>query len=395
MRKDIKIKQEKLDWFLSQRIEVKLELMKNYMELMKIIINEILEMNVKALSGEKHSHDKPNDGKYSRWGYNPGSVKVGSEKLRISVPRVWDNEGNKNITLENYNQMKRLPEPGQEVIDKLILGLSQHDYERVSKQAIDSFGLSQSSISRSFIKAAAEKIKEFEERDISQTDIIALLIDGKSLLRERVIICLGVTMTGEKLVLGFIQSTTENSKAIAQLLKKLIHRGLDYSLGLLCVTDGSKGIKKALDEVFGKYYLHQRCKWHKRENVISLLKESQQETYRKKLQRAYNEPNYKKAKSGLMEIREELRDINQSAVNSLDEGFEETLTLHKLGLLEEFGASLGTTNCIESLNSQIGRYLNKVKLWRNSDQVFRWVVCGLMEAEKRMNKIRNCKSLHL
>jgi putative transposase len=156
-----------------------------------------------------------------------------------------------------------------------------------------------------------------------------------------------------------------------------------------------KGNKKSLDEVFGKKYLHQRCKWHKRENVISYLNEEHQQEYRKRLQRAYNEPSYTEAKQKLLEIREDLKQINLSAVKSLDEGLEETLTLHKLGLSEKLGASLGTTNCIENLNSQLGRYLNKVKRWINSDQIFRWVACGLLEAERRMKKIRNYKSLKL
>jgi len=254
---------------------------------------------------------------------------------------------------------------------KVILGISQRDYESVSKECMESFGLSQSNVSRKFVEASSKALKEFQERDISSEDIIALLIDGKSLARQQIIIGLGITMEGEKIVLGFIQSTSENSRSIKQFLKSLIGRWLDYSKGLLCVTDGSKGIKKAIDEVFGKKYIHQRCQWHKRENIISYLYEEQQKEYSKRLQRAYSEPTYIEAKNELMKIREDLRQINLSAVNSLDEGFEETLSLHRLGLSEKLGFSLGTTNCIESLNSQLGRYISKVKQWKTSDQIFR------------------------
>lgn len=108
---------------------------------------------------------------------------------------------------------------------------------------------------------------------------------------------------------------------------------------------------------------------------------------------AYKEPNYDKAKAMLIEIRDEIKILNISAARSLEEGLEETLTLHKLGLVEKLGVSLGTTNCIESLNSQIGRYLRKVTKWRNSDQIYRWVASGLLESERRMKKIRNYKTL--
>ncbi|MDQ3019187.1 MAG: transposase [Bacteroidota bacterium] len=153
-------------------------------------------------------------------------------------------------------------------------------------------------------------------------------------------------------------------------------------------------IKKAMYEVFGKKYLHQRCQWYKRENVVSYLKEEQKE-YKKRLQRAYSEPTYSQAKQSLLEIREDLRQLNLSAVKSIDEGMEETLTLFKLGVSEIFGVSLGTTNSIENLNSLLARFINKVKYWKNSDQIFRWVGCGLIEAEGRMKKIRNFKSLYV
>ena len=395
LSKNKQIKEEKLDFVLSLDLEMKLELLKNQFKLSMLLVENILETEVKMLSGIKYSHEKPHSGRYSRWGYNPGSVRIGEEKVKMKIPRVLDNETKQNITLENYELLKDLPAPTEELMDKVILGLSQHDYERVSKDCLESFGLSQSNISKKFIEASAKTLQEFEQRDISDKDIIALIMDGKSLAKNQIIIALAITMQGDKLVLGFIQSTSENSRSIKEFLKSLIKRGLDYSKGLLCVTDGSKGMKKALDEVFGKKYLHQRCKWHKRENVVSYLKEDLQKQYRSRLQRAYNEPDYLKAKFILKEIIQELKLINRSAANSLEEGLEETLTLHKLGLSEKLGCSLGTTNCIESLNSMLAKYLNKVKYWRNSGQIFRWMACALLEIERRMKKIRNYKSLEV
>ena len=393
--KNRKIKEEKLDFVLSLDLEMKLELLQNQIKLSQVLIDNILETEVQELSGARYSHDKPHKGRYSRWGTNAGSVLIGEEKVRIKVPRVIDNELEKNVSLENYKLLKKLPSPGEELMEKVILGISQRDYERVSKDCIDSFGLSQSNVSKKFIEASAQALKEFHERDLSEKDIIALLVDGKSLAKQRIIIALGITMEGEKTVLGFIQSSSENSRSIKQFLKGLISRGLNYKKGILCITDGSKGIRKALDEVFAKKYLHQRCQWHKRENVVSYLKEEDQKEYRKRLQRAYNEPTYTQVKQSLLEIRKDLKQLNLSAANSLDEGMEETLTLHKLGLSEKLGVSLGTTNCIENLNSQLGKYVNKVKYWKNSQQIFRWVACGLMESELRMKKIKNFKSLHL
>jgi len=45
-------------------------------------------------------------------------------------------------------------------------------------------------------------------------------------------------------------------------VKEVLERGLKIEPGLLCVIDGSKGLRKAVYEVFGMKALIQRCQWH-------------------------------------------------------------------------------------------------------------------------------------
>ena len=97
--------------------------------------------------------------------------------------------------------------------------------------------------------------------------------------------------------------------------------------------------------------LIQRCQWHKRENVISYLPRAEQKGWRQRLQRAYQRPTYEEAVKDLKALRQELAGVNQSAAASLDEGFEETLTLHRLGVFPLVGQSLKTTNVLESVNA--------------------------------------------
>ena len=76
-------------------------------------------------------------------------------------------------------------------------------------------------------------------------------------------------------------------------------------------------------------------------------------TFRRKLQAAYEQPTYAAAKRALERGRHELRLLNVSAVASLDEGLEETLTLHRLGVFAQVGTSLKTTNVIESIHARV------------------------------------------
>ena len=85
--------------------------------------------------------------------------------------------------------------------------------------------------------------------------------------------------------------------------------------------------------------------------------------------------------------------INQSAVNSLDEGFEETLTLHRLGLFPKLGRSFKTTNCLENVNKGLARYTDRVDHWHNSNQRQRWVATAMVEIEPGLNKVQGYKFL--
>jgi transposase-like protein len=164
---------------------------------------------------------------------------------------------------------------------------------------------------------------------------------------------------------------------------------------VLCIIDGAKGLRKALQTVFGRRAVIQRCQWHKRENVASYLPKPQQATWRRKLQVAYDQPTYEQAKAALLVLRKELRLLNTSAAASLDEGFEETLTLHRLGLFPALGVSLKTTNCLESLNAQLGQVTDKVDRWRTSDQKQRWVASALLTIEPRLRRIKGYRHLSL
>lgn len=386
---------QNLDWYLKQSMETQISLFGNFLEVAKILANQMLEDEIKEKAGERYDREKPSSGRYSRWGSNPGSIRIGEEKVKIKVPRIHNNQSLTTESPESYQKLRSIELPSESLMKKIILGLSQHDYQEVVKMGIESFGLSQSAVSKAFIEESSKALEEFEKRDLGLYDFIALVIDGKYLSKENTVIALGITMNGEKIPLGFIQTTTENSQAVKGLLKDLIKRNFKYSEGILTIMDGSKGLRKAIDETFGKYALVQRCQWHKRENVISYLNQAQQDQYRGKLQRAYSEPDYETAKSKLKEIEMELMNINRSAAKSLEEGLEETLSLHRLGLVEQLGRSFTTTNLIENLNSQLKKYIGRVKNWMNSDMRSRWMATALLQIERRMRKVNNHKKLDL
>ncbi len=355
-------------------------------------VEEALQGEVRRLAGERYQRTGRPPG-HVRWGRQRGSVYLLDQKLPVLVPRVRDRQRGGELPLETY---ARLPKPRQGdagLLRRVLLGLSTHRSQECAEAVPEAFGLSPSPVSRRFIRASARKLQELAERRLDGTAFAAVFLDGKTFAEDELVIALGITLKGKKVVLGFIQTATENEAVCTAFLQQLVGRGLRWEPGLLWGITGAKGLRAALRRVFGPAAVVQRCQWHKRENVLRYLPPSPQAGWRRKLQAAYEQPTYAEAKAALDALQRELRRVNLSAAESLTEGLEETLTLHRLGLFPQLGLSLKTTNCIESLLAHVGQRTDKVDRWVNSEQKQRWVATALLDIEPRLRRIRGYRFL--
>ena len=374
-------------------IDSRIELIQSLIPLGLMVVEEELQREVEALAGKAYQREA--DKICVRWGSQPGSIYLADQKVSLRVPRVRNKMLKQEVQLSAYQRLQSTRKAEESVFKKVLKGLSLRNYGECSRLVPEAFGLSPSNLSRKYVSVSSKKLKELFERKLDNHDIVAVFLDGKSFKEQQMVIALGVTEEGEKTVLGFIEAGTEKERGCTDFLKQLIDRGLRYEEGLLFVIDGSKGLRKAISKVFGDKGIVQRCQWHKRENVVSYLPKTQQAGVRKKLQAAYQRATYNEAKEAISKVAKELTLMNESAVRSLEEGLEETLTLHRLGLFDKLGTSFKTTNCIESLNSMVAQYTDKVDRWRNSNQRQRWLASALIEIESRLNKVRGFKYLPL
>jgi len=372
-------------------LDVKVEMIQALIPMGLRYVKEVLEEEVRQLAGERYQRNGLAG--HDRWGEQGGSVYLLEHKVPIMVPRVRNQGEGKEVRLKSYERLQEPRDGDEGVLRRILRGLSCRSYEECATEVPEAFGMSGSSVSRRYIRASARELKKLCERRLEGYDIVVLMLDGKRFGSDEMVIALGVSSDGRKIPLGFIQTGAESERVCREMLEGLLERGFRVEPGLLCVIDGSKGLRKAIYGVFGNRALVQRCQWHKRENVVGYLPKAMQAGMRRKLQEAYQESTYEKAKDKLLKIRKELQLINQSAVNSLDEGLEETLTLHRLGLFGELGISFKTTNCIESLMALVGQRTDKVDYWRNSDQKHRWLGAALIDIEPRLRKVKGYRHL--
>src|SRR5574340_1168507 len=264
-------------------IDTKVALIQELIPLGLLHVQESLQQEVELLAGPRYARAGGMPG-VVRYGKQPGSVYLADQKLGIAVPRLRNLPRNREVALRTYQQLQQPRRADYGVLQRILTGLSCREYERCAEAVPQAFGLSPSTVSRRFIRASAKKLQALHERSLKEYDLVGLFRDGKTFAADTMVIALGVTVTGEKVVLGFVETSTENAKVCTLFLEGLKARGLRYEDGLLVIIDGGKGLHAGVEQAFGSAAAIQRCQWHKRENVVAYLAGSQQASVRRKLQ---------------------------------------------------------------------------------------------------------------
>lgn len=356
-------------------------------------VEEALQAEVTRLAGARYVHGAGPPG-VVRWGTQRGSVYLADQKRPIAVPRVRNQATRTEVPLTTYAQLQTPRGRDLGLFGRVLAGMSCREYRAAAEAGPAAFGLAKSSVSRRFVRTSAHALRQLQERRHDDAEWLALLLDGKHFAGEQMVIALGVTVTGEKRILGMVQTATENKRVCAAFLRELVERGFRAPQGLLVVLDGAKGLRAAVQEVLGDVPV-QRCQWHTRENVVSYLPKAQQLAWRRTLQAAHGHASYADAKRALQRLERELRLRNECAAESLLEGLEETLTLHRLGVFSELGTSFKTTNLIESVMARDEARTRRVSRWRSSDQRRRWCAASVLQHERQFRCVKGVKHLPL
>jgi transposase-like protein len=272
-------------------------------------------------------------------------------------------------------------------------GLTTRRYSEVVREIEQAYGIEKSTVSDHFIRASRARLQTLTARSLAEHAFCAVVIDGTWFASQELIVAIGITLQGNKVVLGLRQGATENTTVVKQLLEDIADRGVDFEIPRLYILDGGKALAAAVRKLAGKAAIIQRCQVHKIRNVADHLPDEYQANVRSKMRNAYAMRDYAEAKRALDRVLRELMDLNPSAARSLEEGFEDTLTMHRLRVPERLRNSLSSTNIIESGFSIVETVCRNVKHWKTGDQRLRWIASGLLWAESRWNRVHGYREL--
>lgn len=352
-------------------------------EIGTLLVEAIMDMGREERSGPAY---RPSQEELYKWAYPKGSVYMGDRKISVRHPRLRGPGG--EIALQSYEALKQPGVFSEEVLNKTLRGLSARRYSETLVEASQAFGVSPSTVSRHLVEMTTQKLKEFKERDLSEIAPFAVFIDTIHRGGEAFLVALGIDAEGYKRVLGFWEGATENHEICEALLRDLERRGLVLSKKILWVTDGGKGILKALRDRYGKKLVHQRCTIHKDRNIQRHLAKKYRKEAHRQFRTALEQNNYEDAKRTLQEFEKWLRRINESAADSLLEAFEDILTLHRLKIPGLLRKTLTCTNPIESMFSTVRDCEGNIKRYRDSAMSQRWLGTVLLHCEKGFRRVK-------
>lgn len=355
-------------------------------------IEAVLALSAEGIAGPKRQGAA--GGEIYWHGRQQGTVPLSSWKIRVQKPRLrrkGQGEGGE-VAIPAYEAIRRNSRFGERLLGILLAGISTRNYAKVVPEVAEAVGITRSSVSREFVEASEKKLKEVCERRFDEVDILVIYIDGQVFGEYTVVVAIGVDVEGKKHVLGLREGATENETVVRGLLEDLVERGVKPGRRRLFVIDGSKALRRAIDEVFGAPNLVQRCRNHKVENVTGYLPKELRGQVKAAMKAAYR----LEAGKGIARLKKQaewLEGEYPSAAASLLEGLEETFTVNKLGLPASLQRCLCTTNLIENPQSGVRATTRRVTRWRDGKMVMRWAAARLLAAETKFRRIMGYEDL--
>ncbi len=359
------------------------------------VMGELVDAEVTDVAGPKGKHDA--DRIAYRHGSEDGKVTLGGRRIPVRRPRVRSVDGTE-VRLESYDTFASVDLLADHMVASMLAGLSGRCYESALEpvgEAVEeaASGTSQSTVSRRFVAATAERLAEFRSRPLDEHRWLVVFVDGFDFAGHTMVGALGVTADGTKVPLGVVEGSTENATVVRGLMAGLRDRGLDAAEGVLFVLDGAKALHKAVHDVFGQRAVVARCRLHKERNVMDHLPEAERPWVRRKLRAGWANLDADEAEAALRSLAGQLDRVNPDAAASLREGLAETLTVTRLGVTGSLLKTVMGTNPMESMIEIVRHHARNVKRWQPGDMRLRWAAAGMLEASKQFRRVKGYRQL--
>ena len=344
-------------------------------KLVESVLNQVLEAQMTEHLGARR-HERSEDRAGYRNGYRERQLSTRVGTLVLRVPQTRDG----SFSPELFRRYQRSEQA-------LVLALMEMVVQGVSTRKVAAIteelcGTRFSKSTVSTLSAGLDaRVHAWRERKLSEP-ILILLIDAlmirvrkaEGVVPVAALIATGITREGHREILGLTLGDSENEACWDAMLEGLQARGLS---GVeLVVSDDHKGLKKAVQRRF-QGVLWQRCQVHFLRNILGHAPASQRGPLALALSRLFRADTKEEARTLRDEIFRVFEKTAPRAMDCLEEGFEEALTV--LSFPRRYRTRLRSTNSQERLNEEIRRRERVIRIFPHEASEIRLIGALLSE----------------
>jgi putative transposase len=355
-------------------------------DLTKRLLERAMEVELTDHLGYEPHQEPPGGAENQRNGSTPKTLMTEHGLVALDTPR--DRNGSFEPKIVRKRQ-RRFVGFDEKILALYSRGLSTRD---ISAHLQEIYGVK---VSRELISkvtdAVMDDVREWAKRPLEDIypvvflDCMVLKIrEGGTVQRRALYLALGVTLDGERDVLGMWFQETEGAKFWMQVLNDLKTRGVRDIL-IACV-DGLTGFPDAIEAIFPKTTV-QTCIVHLIRASLKYVPRREREQVARDLKPIYTAKDADQAQAELETFDEKWGQrfpvITQTWLNAW-----ENVTPF-LAFPDEVRRVIYTTNAIEALNRQLRKAIKTKGSFPNEDAARKLVYLALQNAVPQWTRTRN------
>ena len=353
-------------------------------------LSKLMEMELTHFLGRKpYERREQEDPNHRNGSYDRNFTLKGVGPVEVEVPRDRKGEYKTQIITRSKRYEDDLR---QDLCLMFLSGVSTRSLSMISSRLIGR-KLSATEVSNAN-KEMIEAVEQWRSRDLSRESMKYLFVDGVcfsmridgSIETVSVLVVIGITEGGQKLVLALQSGDKESASSWRELFADLKRRGLNGQNIRLGVMDGLPGLERIFKEEFSKAKV-QRCQVHVARNVLAKVSRKLKQAVADGMRNIFYTSTKEKAKEFFPEFKQRWEKELPSAVKCLENALDACLTFFNFP--EEEWISLRTTNIIERLNKEFKRRTKPMEIIAGEQACYNLLafICLKMELHWRSNPI--------
>ncbi len=350
------------------------------------LVERAMEVELTDHLGYEPHAEPPGGTGNTRNGSTPKTLATEHGPVRIDTPRDRDGSFEPKIVRKRQRRFRGFDE---KILALYSRGLSTRDVEAHLAE-IYGVKVGRDLISR-VTDAVMDDVRAWAQRPLEDVypivflDCLVLKIrEGGSVQRRACYLALGVTVDGDRDVLGMWFQETEGAKFWMQVLSELKQRGVQDIL-IACV-DGLTGFPDAIEAIFPKTTV-QTCIVHLIRNSLKYVPRREREQVARDLKPIYTAVDADAAQTALEAFDEKWGQrfpvITQAWLNAWEH------VIPFLAFPDEVRRVIYTTNAIEALNRQLRKAIKTKGHFPNEDAARKLIYLALINAVPQWTRTRN------